>query len=435
MKRFLNKKTALFTLCTLVAAIAIGAAVLFLHQETAQSLTVSAGLQQFADQAYLACSAPVGQSVSFTPEWFDQTLQGGKVSAITVTALPPATQGQLKLGHASLSVGQVIPRQTLSYLHFVANEGVRESSFEFMPSTTDGSSGYTLCCQLSLTQSVNCCPTGSKTVTAVSTHSTVAIGGTLVAQDPEDEGVRYEILSYPEHGTLTLDRVSGVFSYMPSDGFVGEDRFTWRAQDLRGAFSEPAEVSVTVRELTNGYLYTDVDNGNIQSAAQRVSENALMSGEVMGGKHYFHPDRALSRAAFVAILMEAADIDFPETESTGFEDDAEIPRGMKSAIAYAKEKGWLGSETHFRPNDPITRAEAAKIAAAVLELDAPGYTETVEDFAAIPVDVADALYAIYEGGYLTTLADGTLAPAGALTRGDAARFFARILDGKDAESN
>ena len=43
------------------------------------------------------------------------------------------------------------------------------------------------------------------------------------------------------------------------------------------------------------------------------------------------------------------------------------------------------------------------------------------------------MYAIYEGGYITTMADGTLAPAGALTRGDAAKFFARILDGKASE--
>ena len=434
MKRFRIKKTALLALCGFAVAGAVGAAAFLLGGSGAQSLTVSAGLQQLANGAYLACSAPAGQSVSFTPEWFDTTLQGGSVSAITVTALPPATEGQLRLGHAPLSLGQVIPRETLSYLNFVANEGVRESSFEFMPSTQSGSSGYTLCCRLSLTESINCCPVGSKTVTAVSTHSTIAHSGTLVATDPEGEALRYEILSYPEHGTLSLDAVSGAYSYLSQGDFTGKDSFTWRAQDMRGGFSEPVTVSVTVREMTTDYLYTDIASGNLQSAAQRVSEHALMSGEVMGGKHYFHPERELTRAAFVAILLDAADVDFPDAQTTGFEDDDEIPRGMKSAIAYAKQKGWLGEESRFRPHDPITRAEAAKIAAAVLELGAPGYSETVEDFTAIPVDVADALYAIYEGGYITTMADGTLAPAGALTRGDAARFFARILDGKESGS-
>ena len=164
-----------------------------------------------------------------------------------------------------------------------------------------------------------------------------------------------------------------------------------------------------------------------------MTETGLMGGEATGGKHYFHPDRALTRAAFVAILMDAADVDFPEATDTGFADDAEIPKGMKGAIKYAKEQGWLGSNERFRPHEPITRAEAAQIAAAVLQLSAPGYHETVEDFESIPVQAADALYAIYEGGYITTLADGSIAPLGELTRGDAARFFAKILDGKSAE--
>ena len=132
----------------------------------------------------------------------------------------------------------------------------------------------------------------------------------------------------------------------------------------------------------------------------------------------------------MAILLEAAEVKAPEATDTGYTDDADIPMGMKGAIRYAREQGWLGEDTTFRPNDPITRAEAAQIAAKVLALSAPGYHETVEDFDAIPVGVADALYAIYEGGYISTMTDGTLAPLGELTRGDAAKFFARILDGK-----
>ncbi len=45
----------------------------------------------------------------------------------------------------------------------------------------------------------------------------------------------------------------------------------------------------------------------------------------------------------------------------------------------------------------------------------------------------DAVYAIYEGGYISTMADGTLSPMGELSRGDAAKFFAKILDGKNAD--
>lgn len=428
-----GKKAAAIALCGVMAAgVTVGAFALFGEREAATEL-VSAGVQHFADDAYLACSAPVGQNVSFTSAWFDTTLQGGAVSAITVTSLPPVTEGKLFLGHSEVTVGQVIARETLSFLSFTPNEGIRQSSFEFIPATESGNSGYTLRCMLSVTDTVNCCPAGTKSITAVSTHESLTLTGTLTAEDPEGERLCYEILNYPDHGTLMLDAGSGNFSYTPDEDFVGEDTFTWRAQDIHGAFSEPALTEITVREITTGYLFADVDHTNLQSAALRVTEKGLMGGEAMGGRHYFHPERSLTRAAFVAILMDAADIECPEATDTGYADDAQIPMGMKGAIKYAKEQGWLGDAESFRPSDPITRAEAAKIAAAVLNLSAPGYSEAVEDFQDIPVDAADALYAIYEGGYISTLSDGTLAPLGELSRGDAAKFFSKILDGKSAE--
>ena len=433
MKKMKKAKRRVLTavLCGFATvAISAGAFLLFGEREP-RSAIVSAGLQQFADGAYLACSAPVGESISFTPEWFDSALQGGAVSAITVTALPPVTEGALLLGHGEVSVGQVIPRETLEFLSFTAAEGVRRSSFEFTPTTVSGNTGYSLRCHLSLTDAVNCCPTGSKTVTAVSTHATLTLNGTLTAQDPEGEALRYEITAYPTGGTLTLDPVTGHFSYLPTGDFHGTDSFCWRAQDVTGGYSEPSTVEITVRELTTGYLFSDIEDGGVHSAALTVAERGLMGGEATGGKHYFRPHKGLDRAAFVTILLEAAEIDYPDATDTGFTDDKEIPDGMKGAIRYAKEQGWLGDAATFRPHDPITRAEAAQIATGVLRLCTPGYSETVRDFAAIPVDTADALYAIYEGGYITTMADGTLRPAGELTRGDAAKFFARILDGKN----
>ena len=315
-------------------------------------------------------------------------------------------------------------------LCFAPGEGVTESSFEFVPTTLSGPGGYSLRCHLFVTDTVNCCPTAGKTVTAVSTHAALTLTGTLCAEDPEGGALRYEIVERPANGTVLLDSLTGSFTYRPAEGFCGEDRFTWRAQDLQGGYSAPEAVTVTVHARATGYLFTDIHEDNVQSAALRVTEKGLMGGEATGGKHYFHPKRALNRAAFVAILLEAAEIKAPEATDTGYTDDADIPMGMKGAIRYAREQGWLGEDTTFRPNDPITRAEAAQIAAKVLALSAPGYHETVGDFDAIPVGVADALYAIYEGGYISTMTDGTLAPLGELTRGDAAKFFARILDGK-----
>jgi hypothetical protein len=54
---------------------------------------------------------------------------------------------------------------------------------------------------------------------------------------------------------------------------------------------------VSTTELATGYLFSDIEDSRIHHAALLVGEKGLMSGERMGEKHYFHPDRALSRAA------------------------------------------------------------------------------------------------------------------------------------------
>lgn len=429
----LQKKVILPVLCGLLAAGGIAGAALLTASKEPDSVLVSAGVQQLAGSAYLAASAPAGQDITFSPEWFDRTLAGSPVASITVTALPPVTDGVLKLGYGEVSLGQTIPRETLSYLKFTPNDGVQKTSFSFTPTTADGNSGYALCCTLAVTTGQNCCPVEKGSVMAVFTHESLALSGTLSAEDPDGDALYFEVCSYPQNGVLTLDATTGGFTYTPSDDYCGTDTFTWRAQDENGAFSGVSTVSVTVRELTLGYTFSDITENSIQTAALRVTEAGLLGGEELGSKHYFHPKRELTRAAFVAILLDAAEIEVPEADSTGFADDAQIPKGMKGAIRYARERGWLGEEDTFRPNEAITRAEAATIAAKVLGLAAPGYTETVSDFSAIPVDVADAIYALFEGEYITTLADGSLAPAAAMTREDAARFFARILDGKDTE--
>ncbi len=413
----------------LAIVIAVGAFMIF-GVGGAQSPNVSTGLQQLADANYLAATAKAGEPILFDAVFFDNALRGESVSAITVTALPDVTAGELLLGQGEVSVGQRITRENLSYLTYIPLNGTEKASFSFVPQTDGGVCSYALECQLLTLDRANCCPVPTGSVSAVSTHATLGVTGTLAAEDPEGDTLFFEVTEYPANGTLSLDAKTGDFFYRPTGDFHGEDGFCWRVQDVYGAYAEPCEVKVTVRELTTGYLFSDVEDSKRHTCALLVSERGLLSGEKLGGKHYFHPDRALSRAAFVTVLLEAAQIKVEDAEDTGFTDNADIPRGMRGAVKYAKEQGWLGTDSVFRPHDAITRAEAAAIASKVLGLSAPGYGDTVKDHAGIPVSVVDALYAAYEGGYITTSADGSLQHAEALTRGDAAVFFARVLESK-----
>ena len=414
--------------CAVLFSCAIGVGVLLTSVPVAESAVVSGGIQCYANSAYLAAAAPVGESIDFDAAWFDNALGGGTVSAITVTALPLASEGRLMLGHGEVTVGQTVLRESLSHLRFLPADGVQKSSFSFVPAEA---AGYALTCHLRVTEAVNCCPTGTKSIMAVSVHETLDLSGTLTARDPEGDALVFEICDYPANGTVFLSQSTGAFVYTPKEGYTGKDSFTWRVQDENGAYSAVASVLVTVHPLGELEVFCDMQGEANHSAALRVSEKGLMGGERIGGKRYFKPHQGLTRAAFVAILLEAAEITVPDAENTGFADNEEILPPMRGAVRYAREQGWLGSEERFRPNDVITRAEAAQIAARVLSLSAPQYSETVSDFDAIPTNVADAVYALYEGGYITTSADGALQPGAMLTRGDAAMFFAKVLDLKE----
>lgn len=77
---------------------------------------------------------------------------------------------------------------------------------------------------------------------------------------------------------------------------------------------------------------------------------------------YYQPDAGLTRAEFLKIVLGTTGCERP---TTGL---GNLPfRDVSSAswqapyIALALEKGMIRRSTIFRPNDPITRAEAAKI--------------------------------------------------------------------------
>ena len=49
-------------------------------------------------------------------------------------------------------------------------------------------------------------------------------------KDVDSEGLKAAVVKPPEHGTLTLNEKGG-FSYLPADGYVGPDSFTYKASD------------------------------------------------------------------------------------------------------------------------------------------------------------------------------------------------------------
>ena len=72
---------------------------------------------------------------------------------------------------------------------------------------------------------------------------------TLKGNDPDkDDKISYVILSNPTHGTIAgFDKTTGVLTYMPTSGFVGQDRLTYKVVDSHDAESNAGAVVITVR--------------------------------------------------------------------------------------------------------------------------------------------------------------------------------------------
>ena len=140
----------------------------------------------------------------------------------------------------------------------------------------------------------------------------------------------------------------------------------------------------------------------------------------------FLPERSLSRAEGCAIFYKLlADTsrgvgasDYPDVESDSW---------FYEAITVLSSRGFLGGQGEaFRPNDPMTRAELAELL-TVLAQDtgdaALNYTDVSEDDPS-----AAAIAAVSAKGWLRGFEDGSFRPGEAITRGQAAAVFNRILN-------
>lgn len=150
----------------------------------------------------------------------------------------------------------------------------------------------------------------------------------------------------------------------------------------------------------------------------------------------FKPDRAVTRAEFVAMLVrliqpaaqESVD-DAAWTEPKGFADQALIGAWAAPSIAQAVEHGWLNgyADGSFRPNRPLGRVEMAVIIASVLGLSA-GQVEATgfADDAAIPAWGKASIEALRQASLVLGRGGGRYGADADLTRAEAVVLLLRV---------
>ena len=180
--------------------------------------------------------------------------------------------------------------------------------------------------------------------------------------------------------------------------------------------SNEATITIEILKPLDSTTYKDVNTSQFEALWMR--NTGLFAGTQVAGSDCFGPEETVTRGDFLAMVMKLLEIPVEESlTASGFADEEEAASWLRPYLAAAMRLGIVsGSRENgqvvFRPNDPITGAEAAVMLQNVLLL--PKGAASPE----VPTWAQDAVSAMAEGGI--TLTTGTL------TRLEAARVLYQV---------
>lgn len=392
------------------------------------------GAEVIANDVTLIKTGLLGEELKFSDTDFKSALGISEFKKISIAEIPPSSEGTLMLGQRRVYVGQSIKRKNLSSLVFIPKDNtVAQSSFKFK---LDGSQDAAILCEMKFTDKVNYAPkldTDTDETLNVTTQTGISVYGNFKATDPEGDAIEYIIVTYPKYGTLSItDMEKGEFCYTPKESYDGKDSFVFVARDEYGNYTNAEKVSLKVTERMSEVVYVDMENSKSYNAAVALTAMGIMSGSRVGDDMYFSPEESVSRAEFVAMAMKTLGIKADSTlNSTFFDDNDEIPKSLIGYVATAARCGIINGSfdkdgLKFRPNDNITKCEAAIIMANLLEIKAESAVfSEIDGIDTVPVWARGQVGAMYSAGIFSY--DEGLDVNEELSREDAAEYLYRMI--------
>ena len=238
--------------------------------------------------------------------------------------------------------------------------------------------------------------------------------------------------------TFVLEDSRGREAYQATSNTSGTVRFTGvssgtytllekKAPEGYVLSNETYTLTVSGSRVTmNGKAYSPVTFINRKAAElNRTDHFAFLVGYTDGT---FGPERNMTRAEvttmFARLLTEQIEAD--KTYSNPFSD---VPKGCWAAnyIGHMQQFGIITgySDSSFRPDAPVTRAEFATIASRFEKL-----TEGSKSFTDVPDTYWAARYIDFAAtrGWVTGYSDGTFKPEDPITRAEVAAATCRLLE-------
>jgi hypothetical protein len=385
---------------------------------------LSPGISVLQNEVKMQKNGVAGNTVTFSPEDFSNVLGTKKASSIKITSVPSPEMGELTLGEAPVSVGDVIASEELALLSFVPAQQGAGASFGFLPVGSAYEQSFV--CVISMEQeNLNLAPTTKHG--EIADMAGITVFSTLCGEDGEGDALRFSIVTGASHGTVEItDECTGAYRYTPDEGYSGKDSFTFCATDAAGNVSNISKISVNVARNDGGIVYSDMENSSLHLAAAALYEKDIMLGEKNGNVKVFNPEGKVTRSDFLVMAMNTAGIAADSAESS-FADAASFSPYERKYIAAAEKLGiTVGVDTEagrcFMPDEYITDGEAALMVCRIAALRGYGFVES---------DVAASLMADENYDALAVLANAemfTSSDAEAeLSRGGAAQILYAML--------
>ena len=293
------------------------------------------------------------------------------LEGVFFTALPQPEQARVLLGTRVLRSGDAVSRGDLSRVR-LEPVGGGEAELRFLP-LEGGRLGEAAVLTFHLEEQKDEAPRAVNG--ELETWRNLPNRGQLKAEDDGDGALSFRLENRPRRGSVELAE-DGSFVYTPRKNKVGEDSFSFTVTDAAGNVSAPATVRITIRKPTDAQTFADLDRDR-QFEALWLRETGLFGGEIIDQRLSFGPERTVSRGEYLAMVMDLAGIN-PEIglPVSAFADAEEAAPWLRPYLASALRRGFIRGESgpeglRFRPNEPITQAEAEALAARVLGREVP----------------------------------------------------------------
>lgn len=161
---------------------------------------------------------------------------------------------------------------------------------------------------------------------------------------------------------------------------------------------------------------------------EKIAGLAVIDGDEQG---YFRPERPVTRAEAVKMLVEATGVEVEDNIAATFSDVQSSAWYAPYVAAAAKAGLMQGYQGKFRPGDKLTRQELAVILerayGSKIKGGNGGKLESYSDRQQVATWAQGAVNKLVEAGILKGRKKDKLAPAGVTTRAELAALLARLM--------